>query len=257
MSRPRWKLPLRRANTNPAPPAYRTLLRIVHPIMSALTRRHWIDGDKVPSEGGVLVVSNHLGNYDTLAVGEFLIYHGRWPRYMGKEEIWKVPVVRWFANQCRQIPVRRNTPLAKDALIHAAEALREGDVVAMYPEGTITRDPDGWPMTGRLGAARLALETGATVLPVAVVGSERVLGGARLRPPAIWRGRADVYVKVGDPVDLSGFHTSGEPTRGHLESVVTLIMDRLSGLVGEIRGETPPRDRWDMRVGKRIQQHRE
>lgn len=254
---PRWKLPLRKVNDKPAPAAYRLLVRIVRPPMTWLTRRHWSGEANVPDEGGALVVSNHLSNYDTLAVGEYLIYHGRWPRYLGKEDIWKVPVVRWFATQCRQIPVKRNTPQAKDALVHAEEALADGDLVAMYPEGTITRDPDGWPMTGRLGAARLALETGVPVIPVAVVGSDRVLGRTKLRPPKFWRGRSDVHVRAGEPVDLTRFAAAGEPTRDVLEAATTCIMDRLTQLVEAIRGEVAPRERWDMRVGDRVVQFRQ
>lgn len=256
-TKPRWKLPLRRANTAFAPPAYRMLVRIIRPPMSWLTRRHWDDGGRVPADGGALVVSNHLSNYDTLAIGEYLIYHGRWPRYLGKEEIWKVPVVRWFAKQCRQIPVKRNTPQAKDALVHAKEALEQGDLVAMYPEGTITRDPDGWPMTGRQGAARLALETGVPVIPVAVVGSDLVLGRTKLRFPRFGRRRIDVHVLTGEPVDLGDLAGDGELTRDQLEAATTRIMDALTALVATMRGEDAPVGRWDMRVGERVAQFRQ
>lgn len=249
---PRWKLPLRKATRTPAPPAYKMLLRILRPFIGLLTRRRWIDGHKVPSDGGALVVTNHLSNYDTIAVGEYLIYHGRWPRYMGKEEIWRVPVVRFFAKQCRQIPVRRNTPHAKDALIHATQALRDGDLVAMYPEGTITQDPDGWPMTGRLGAARLALQTGVPVIPVVQTGSDKVLGGRHLRLPKPWRGKAPVTVKAGDPVDLSEFVVDPDPSREDLDAATERIMDTLTAMVADLRGEAPPPGRWDMRVGKRL-----
>lgn len=250
-SSPRWKLRLREATQTPAPPAYRWLVQILRPFIGLLTTRRWLDGHKLPRGGGVLVVSNHISNYDTIAIGEYLIYHGRWPRYMGKAEIWKVPVVGWFATQCRQIPVRRNTPQAQDSLIAARQALLDGDLVAMYPEGTLTRDPDGWPMTGRLGAARLALATGVPVVPVAVHGSDAVLGGRYLRLPRPWRGRAPVTVRAGDPIDLSRF-TATEPDKETLETVVVTIMDTLTGMVEEIRGEKAPALRWDMRQDKRV-----
>lgn len=220
--------------------------------MGLLTRRRWLDGESIPATGGALVVSNHLSNYDTLAIGEYLIYHGRWPRYMGKEEIWRVPVVRWFATQCRQIPVKRNTPHARDALIHAKEALLAGDLVAMYPEGTITRDPDGWPMTGRLGAVRLALDTGVPVIPVAVWGSDEVLGRAKLRFPSLRRGRSTVTVKAGAAVDLSAFLAGEEPDRAALDAATDHIMDRLTALVEDLRDQTAPQQRWDMRQGRRV-----
>lgn len=232
------------------------MVEILRPLIGLLTRRQWEDGHKIPrhGDGGVLVVSNHLSNYDTIAVGEFLIYQGRWPRYMGKEEIWKVPVVGWFATQCRQIPVRRNTPQAKDALIHAREALLAGDLVALYPEGTITHDPDGWPMTGRRGVAHLALETGVPVIPVAVHGSDAVLGGRYLKLPRPWRGRAHVTVRAGEPIDLSDFASADESDKETLEAAVARIMDTLTEMVEDLRGEQAPALRWDMRQDKRVGQ---
>lgn len=248
----RWRLPLATVNHESAPWAYRLLLRLLQPIMTLLTRRRWLGGEHVPTTGGVVVVSNHLSNYDTLAIGEYLIYHGRWPRYMGKEEIWRVPVIRWFADQCRQIPVRRNTPRAKDALVHAAQALRAGDVVALYPEGTITQDPDGWPMTGRRGAVVLALETGAPMIPIAVWGTDHVLGRQKLKFPRVWKRRPTVAVQTGPAIDLSPWHTDSEPTPQQLDAAAAHMMDVLTTMVAELRGDAAPHSRWDMRVGERI-----
>ncbi len=247
-----WRLPLRAANRESAPWAYRFLARMVHGLLGGLIRRNWAGQEKIP-QGGVLIVSNHLSNFDVLALGEYLIWSGRWPRFLGKSEIWKVPVVGWFARQCRQIPVVRNTDRAKDALIHARAALEAGECVAIFPEGTITADPDGWPMTGRLGAARLALATGAPVIPLAHIGSDALLGGKHLKLHRLFSlRRRPVCVMAAAPVDLSVFPTDSEPTRQELEAATDKIMTALTDVVSRLRGQTAPEDRWDMRAGRRV-----
>nr|WP_260465086.1 lysophospholipid acyltransferase family protein [Arachnia propionica] len=247
-----WQLPLKVANREPAPGAYRFLARLVHAVMGALVRRTWRGRENIPA-GGCLIVPNHISNFDVLVVGEYLIWNGRWPRFLGKAEIWRVPLVGWFARQCRQIPVLRNTAKAKDSLVHARAALRQGDCVAIYPEGTITADPDGWPMVGRLGAARLALATGVPVIPVGQTGADAILGGKTLQPWKLFSvRRRPVSVLAGAPVDLSDLPVSDEPTREDLEEATARIMDAVVALVAELRGEPAPVDRWDMRVGARV-----
>ena len=120
--------------------------------MPLVARRHWAGQEHIPATGPAIVVGNHISNFDPLVLGEYLIYSGRWPRFLGKADIWRVPVLGWVAKQCQQIPVYRDTDRASDSLIHARKALERGQLIALYPEGTITADPDGWPMTGRRGA---------------------------------------------------------------------------------------------------------
>ena len=247
-----WRLPLRTVNKEPAPWVYRTLVRIVRLFAPVLTKRHWSGRDKIPSDGGVLLVANHISNYDVLVIGEFLIWSGRWPRFLGKSEIFTAPVLGWVARQCQQIPVLRNTKDAKNSLIFAKQALERGSMVAVYPEGTITKDPDGWPMTGRRGAAQLALTTNVPVVPVGQKGAEGVLGGAVIN----WRKlfslrRRPVHVLAGDPIDLDRFRTGGEPTPEVLDAATTAIMDAILVLVEELRGQPAPEGRWDTRTNTR------
>ena len=131
------------------------------------TAEEWDDAPHLPDSGPVIVISNHVSYVDPIAVARYLIWHGRWPRFLGKAELWKMPVIGWLARGCRQIPVHRGTANASQALDAAAEALEQGELVILYPEGTRTRDPDLWPMVPRTGAARLALTTGVPVIPVA------------------------------------------------------------------------------------------
>ena len=78
------------------------------------------------------------------------------------------------------IPVKRGSRDAADALTPAAEALAAGELVAIFPEGRVTRDPDHWPERARTGAVRLALRTGAPIVPVALTGAHRVAGRRHL-----------------------------------------------------------------------------
>lgn len=228
-------------------PAYRVLYFLVSRVFGPLlTRRHFAGGEHVPAEGGVLVVANHISNYDVLTLGEFLIASGRWPRFLGKAEIWKVPGLGWLARQAKQIPVERHTTRAKDSLRHARTALEEGGLVGIYPEGTITKDPAGWPMLARQGAARLALTTGVPVIPVGQRGAEHVLGGHELEFRRLFSlRRRDVYVTAGPPVDLSDLPVSEDPAPEHVEIATDRILAAVTGLYAQLRGEPAPELVWN------------
>ena len=99
-----------------------------------------------------------------------------------------------------------------------------------------------WPMKGRTGAARLALQTGAPVVPIAHWGAQEVFPRYAKRLYLFPRKKSRVL--VGKPVDLSEFH-GGPITRTTLDAATTRIMDALTELVAELRGETPPAQRWD------------
>lgn len=252
-----WRRSLRRVNQEPAPWVYRYLvLKLARVVIPLVARRHWGGQEHVPQQGGVLVVANHISNFDPIMVGEYLIYSGRWPRFLGKSELWRVPVVGWIARKCDQIPVYRNSERARDSLVHARRALERNKAVVIYPEGTITADPDGWPMTGRRGAAQLALKTGVSVVPVAQLGADQILGRKELQWRRLFGRRRDVHIRAGAPLDLSAFlermPSEGEPPKELADELTSHFLDVLTGMVGELRGETPPEGRWDMRVERRV-----
>ncbi len=249
-----WRRPLRKVNDEPAPWVYRLLVHVVRVFAPLLTKRHWSRRDVIPQDGGVLLVANHISNYDVLVLGEFLIWSGRWPHFLGKSEIFNTPVLGWVARQCGQIPVLRNTTDAKQSLIHARKALEEGKMVAVYPEGTITKDPDGWPMSARRGAAQLALSTGVPVVPVGQIGAEKVLGGPKITWSKLFSlRRRPVHVLGGDPVDLDRFRAEGQdPGPETLDLATSAIMDAIVALVEQLREDTAPEGRWDVRVGRRV-----
>lgn len=250
-----WARPLREVNHEPAPRVFRGLAHVVNALLPTVARRHWSGQELLPRTGGVIVVANHISNADPIILGEFLIWAGRWPHYLGKADIWKVPGLGWLARSCEQIPVYRNTERASESLVHAEESLAAGKVVAIYPEGTITADPDGWPMTGRRGAAHLALVSGCPVVPVVQSGAERILGGKRISLrrllSSICGRRAAVHLTMGDPIDLSSF-AGREPTKEVLDEVTTIILDTLTSMRARLTGLTPPEGRYDARLGRRL-----
>ncbi|RLK23037.1 1-acyl-sn-glycerol-3-phosphate acyltransferase [Micromonospora sp. M71_S20] len=210
---------------------------LVKPVMTVWTRRTWRGMEHLRRDGGVIIVPNHISHADPLVAAHFVYDSGRWPQFLGKASVFRVPVVGWILHRCRQIPVERNTVDAVRSLEHLVAALDQGGAVVIYPEGTITREPELWPMKGKTGAARLALATGAPVVPVVMWGPERIFDPrrSRLNP----RPRIPVTVVAGPPVDL-GRWAGSTPTKAVLEEMTDTIMLRLRDMLTEIRGGTPP-----------------
>lgn len=228
-----------------APMAYRALVGAVRCLLPMLITRHWSGLHRIPKHGGVLIISNHTSNFDAVALGDALVSAGRWPRFLGKAEIWKVPLIGWFATQCRQIPVERHTPRAKDSLRHATDALDSGDCVAIFPEGTITRDPEGWPMVARDGAARLALTTGVPVIPVAQEGCQRILGGHKLDFRQLFSlRRRPIRLQVGTPVDLDDLRCE-HPTQQQVREANRRITEALTSAYALACGKPAPALIWN------------
>ncbi|HHU38786.1 MAG TPA: 1-acyl-sn-glycerol-3-phosphate acyltransferase [Propionibacterium sp.] len=245
----RSQQPLRTPSAPGEGPVYRRLAKFAGVVLRATSREVWDDAAALPQHGGMVLVSNHVSYLDVLAVGRYIIWSGRWPRYLGKAELWKTPVVGWFARKCHQIPVLRNSAQARDALAPAQAALERGECVGIYPEGGRTRDPDLWPMTARTGVARLALATGVPVIPTANWGTHRIMPGRKLTWPRLWP-RKTVRVVMGEPVELADLH--GRTDVEAMRIATERIMDAVTGLVEELRGEPRPGGVWDPRKGERV-----
>ncbi|CEA08471.1 2-acyl-glycerophospho-ethanolamine acyltransferase [Arthrobacter saudimassiliensis] len=214
----------------------------VRPVMNALMARDWRGMDKLPRDTGFIVCPNHVTEIDPLVVGHYLYNQKIMPRYLAKESLFRVPVLGAALRGTRQVPVARSTGKAGASLEVARDVIDAGGALIIYPEGTLTRDPDLWPMRGRTGAARLALETGAPVVPMAHWGAQDVLPRYGRKIHAFPRKR--VTVLAGDPVDLSDLR--GQPlTRETVDEATHRIMDAVTALVAQLRGEQPPAERWD------------
>jgi len=222
--------------------AWSVAVALVKPTLLAGTKHEWIDGEKIPAEGGCVIAMNHVSHIDPLTLAWLLYEHGRLVRYLAKDALFKTPVIKYIVRDARQIPVSRLTVDAADAFEAACEAVRDGGCVGVYPEGTITKDPTGWPMRGKTGAARIALETGCPVIPIGQWGAQEILPPYTVRPHFFPRRTA--HYKVGDPVDLSDL--MGKPmTNDVLHEATDRIMDAITALVAELRHETPPSERFD------------
>jgi 1-acyl-sn-glycerol-3-phosphate acyltransferase len=223
---------------------YRALVAMLRPAMTLITRRTWRGGEHLPAVGGFVVVANHVGNLDPLALAHFLYDHGAAPKFLAKSSLFEVPALGRLLAAADQIPVYRGTARARDSLVAAEKAVRRGECVVIFPEGTFTRDPDMWPMTGRTGAARLALSTRVPVIPVAQWGTHRIMPrySARFRPFP----RKPVTVVAGPPVDLADLY-DGPVDQDVLREATARIMGVLTMQVAQIRGEKPPMRMYDAR----------
>ena len=226
---------------------YRGGARFLQGLVTACTRKDWHGAEHLPTDTGFIAVSNHMTYADPITLAHFLYNNGHPPRFLAKSSLFEAPVMGPILRGFDQIPVYRGTSRAAEAVEAGVEVLRRGDMIAMFPEGTLTRDPDLWPMVARTGVARMALSTGVPVIPVAQWGAQRLLPryGKLLRPIP----RKTITVVAGPPVDLDDLR-GGELDTATLRVATDRIMATLTSMVAEIRGETPPATPFDMR-GKR------
>ncbi|ROS73555.1 1-acyl-sn-glycerol-3-phosphate acyltransferase [Cellulomonas sp. PhB143] len=221
---------------------YRVLAFVLRPVLSTMTRKDWQGQENVPATGGVIIAANHATQFDPLTFAHYVYDAGRAPKIMAKHSLWDVPVLGRLLSATGMIPVRRGSADALSSLGDAAKALAEGECVAVFPEGTVTRDPELWPMIGKTGVARLALTSRAPVVPVAQYGAHRILPqySKRFRPYP----RKDVAVHAGPPVDLSDLYDR-KIDSAVLREATARIMREITALQEQIRGEKAPAQPFD------------
>ncbi len=223
---------------------------ILHPGLRLLMRHKWSGKENIPKTGGIILAPNHLSYADWPTIALFSDgYAHRYPVFMIKSPIFEVKVIGWLLYKFGQLPVYRGRGDAGLVLKAAEQALAAGACVIVYPEGTASRDPDLWPMVGKTGAARLALTTGAPVIPVATWGAQEILpyGTKKLH----LFPRKTVRMAAGPPVDLSAYQGQrlGAST---LRAATADIMADITALLAKIRQETPPAAAWDLDAGGRV-----
>jgi 1-acyl-sn-glycerol-3-phosphate acyltransferase len=210
---------------------------IVLPPLRVVTKRTWSGQENLPPAGGVILVANHASQFDPLILAHYIYEAGRWPRFLGKASLWGIPALGFLLRKTLQIPVERGSVEAVKSLDVLVDALQQGGAVVIYPEGTTTREPDLWPMRGKTGAARLALATGAPVVPMASWGAQRVFDPRTKKFTP--RFRTPVFVAAGKPVDLGRWEGEA-PSRATLDQMTDAIMLDIRDLLAGIRGGTPP-----------------
>lgn len=218
-------------------PTFRFWASILIPILRLFTKPDWKGAENIPATGRVIVASNHMSYLDVLVFTQFLYRNGRAPRYLGKSGVFRVPVVGKILLAAGQIPVERETPNAKKAVDHAKILLEQGHMLGVYPEGTLTRDPDMWPMIAKTGCARLALETDTPVIPIAQWGSQLVLPNYSSKVSLFPRKK--IIIRVGKPVDLSKWKGKSQDPQALVEATAA-IMREITTLLEDIRGEKRP-----------------
>lgn len=228
--------------------AYRCAVHAVRPLTRALTRQDWRGAEHLPGSGGCVVAANHISHADPFAVAHFLVDSGHPPFFLGKASLFELPVLGRWLTACEQVPVHRSDERAGHAYRDAACAVRAGRCIVIMPESTITKDPLGWPMVGKTGAARLALEFGAPVLPLAQWGARELLDvDGTFRP---WR-RPMMHMLLGRPVALGDLRAR-PLTEQVLREATTRIMSAITDGVARLRGEQPPAGVWDRAAGRRV-----
>jgi 1-acyl-sn-glycerol-3-phosphate acyltransferase len=224
--------------------AFGVAVPIVKPTLLASTKRTWGGGENIPATGGCIVVFNHISHVDPLTAAHFLYDHGRLPRYLAKSGLFKNKALGGYLRSAGQIPVERLSKSAIGAYDAAVAAVRAGECVVVYPEGTLTRDPDLWPMTGKSGAARIALETGCPVIPVGQWGAHELLPPYTKTPKLF--PRKHIQMLAGPPVPLDDL-VALPRTPQVINTATDRIMAALVELVEELRGEKAPAQRFDPR----------
>ncbi len=215
-------------------PAYAVARALLRPSLAGWFR--WsIEGlHNIPASGPAILAFNHVAFFDPLAAAYAVDKAGRRPRFLAKAELWEDWRISWVLEGAGQIPVERGSKDAPAALDAALDALHEGEIVVIFPEGTITRNPDLSPMEAKSGVARLALGAGLPVIPAALWGTANVW--SRGYKPN-WKRGQDICVRVGEPMELTGDPESPDDWARCGEEV----MARIGALVASLRPVVPDR----------------
>jgi 1-acyl-sn-glycerol-3-phosphate acyltransferase len=192
--------------------------------------------EHIPREGPVLVACNHISYLDPLAHAYMLVKAGRRPRFLTKSELYGNRFLRHLLQGAGQIKVKRGSG-SMAPVEEAKRALRQGEVVMVYPEATVTRNPDYTPMEGKTGIARLTLATEVPVLPIAVWGSQYVWQREGARSMKFGR---PIWLRAAAPMDFSQFEAEKDDP-ATMRKVTDMVMDELSRLVNDLRSRYPKR----------------
>ncbi len=225
--------------------AFRFCVLLLRRPLLLLTRRDWKGGEHLPRSGGCVVAANHVSEFDPVPFAHFIYDSGRVPRFLGKAEVFNVPVVGAVLSNAGQIPVYRQSTDAAKAFSAAVAAVERGECVIVYVEGTITRDPGMWPMVGKTGAARIALTTNCPVIPAAQWGPQHVLAPYARKPRLF--PRKLMQMRAGPPVDLAAYQGQGRLSPSTLRGATEVIMADIVHLLEDIRGEKAPATPFDPR----------
>jgi len=216
-------------------PVYALAKAVVPPVIRFWVRLDMQGSLHIPPRGPVIIAANHVSYFDPLCLGVFIDSAGRQVRFLAKAELFRNPVLRWVMRGAGQIPVYRESRDASQSLAAAIEAMQEGAAVAIYPEGTTTRNADFSPMPAKSGVARLAALTGAPVVPVGMWGAHLLFTRGKMGP---FRRGIRVVIRAGAPLDLG---LRPDASLDEVNAARDRVMEAIGGLVAEARtGWAPP-----------------
>lgn len=226
------------------PSVFWPLAAVVVPLTGIFAKIEIEDADKLPREGAFVLAPNHYSNFDPLVVAVVVWRLGRAPSFMAKESLFRVPVLGAALRATGMVPVSRSSSAsaARDTIRGSEQLVEHGRGVIVYPEGTLTRDPDLWPMRGKTGAVRLSIAGDIPLVPMAHWGVQEIM--PRYGKIRLWPLRRRVRVVLGDPI-LPSEHGADVSRPSTLVAATDVLMDRISGLLARLRGGTPPEQRWN------------
>ena len=217
---------------------------LIKPLLNLIAKRDWRGVENLPKSGAAIAVCNHISYVDPLLFTHFLYDNGRAVRYLGKASLFKMPIIGRVLLGAGQIPVERESSVASHSLQHAIAFLKSGHLLGVYPEGTLTRDANYWPMKAKTGIARLAILTQVPVIPCAQWGAQEILPAYSKKPKLF--PRTKVVVVAGAPLDFSKWYGRAEDPVA-LEEATAYVMSAITRLLEEIRAEKAPAEIFDPR----------
>ncbi len=192
-----------------------TILRILFKILFHARVR---GKENIPRRGPVLIAPNHVSFLDPVAVGTAT---SRQLHYMARDDLFIIPVLGWLIKRLNSFPVKKDRP-DPEAIKEALRILKRGEALLLFPEGT--RSPDGRLLPGQLGVGMLAWHSRATIVPAAVIGSDKALpvGAKRIR-------RVRIEVRFGKAISPEEFPEK-EKRRDTYQAISDKIMERIKKL---------------------------
>lgn len=220
----------------------RLLANILRPFVRFLYKIELTGTENLPKSGGYVLAANHVTTLDALAVAYMMYFRlHRAPHFLAKEGLFRTPIVGPVLLACGQIPVFRSGRNNTDPMQSAYDVLNAGHIIGIFPEGTLTREPNQWPMRARTGAIRLSLETGVPIIPVGQWGTEAVMEtySSKIRPKP-WH---KVRIVIGKPISMEPYKDKKMSTDDLVE-LSDQVMVEITKIVEDIRGEKAPAKRF-------------
>lgn len=205
-------------------------------VLFRLFGRYQVLGDEhiPPSGQPAIFVAYHASYLDPILIGLTLWCRGRLPHYLAKSPLF-TGVLGAGLKAIGQIPVLRDSVHAGGSLVYARAALEGGQSIVIYPQGTLTKDPDLWPQASKSGAARLALSTGAPLIPVAHWGLDKSMPvGAKIPKP---RPQDTLRIAFGPAIDYSDLDGL---TTANIRTLTNRVTSHIAAELAVLRGEEMP-----------------